>query len=67
MWYALKIKVRYFTTLLELAEAEEEELDMVDRDSLGELIERVCSKYGEKAFNYFNYFCLIIKKQLKIN
>lgn len=48
----LKVKVRYFTTLRELARGREEELELKDGSILVELIERVASKYGEEAFNY---------------
>ena len=48
----MKVKVRYFTTLRELARGREEELELKDGSILVELIERVASKYGEEAFNY---------------
>lgn len=51
---ALKVKVRYFTTLRELARTREEELEMEDGSTLAELIERVASKYGGEAFNYLH-------------
>jgi len=50
----LKVKVRYFTTLRELAGAKEEELEIEDRSSLAQLIEMVSLKYGEEAFNYLH-------------
>lgn len=50
----MKIKVRYFTTLRELAGTKEEELEMGDRGSLAKLIEKVSLKYGEEAFEYLH-------------
>lgn len=50
----MKIKVRYFTTLRELAGTEEEELEMEDRGILAKLIKKVSSKYGEEAFEYLH-------------
>lgn len=50
----MKVRVRYFTTLRELAGIREEELVMKGGGILIELIEKVTSKYGEKAFNYLH-------------
>jgi len=48
----LRVKVRYFTTLRELAGSSEEELVMKDGATLADLIETVASKYGREARNY---------------
>jgi len=48
----LRVKVRYFTTLRELAGSAEEELEMGDDTSLADLIREVASKYGKEAHNY---------------
>ena len=50
----MRVRVRYFTTLRELARTREEELELKTRSSLAELIEKVSSKYGEEAFNYLH-------------
>lgn len=50
----MKVKVRYFTTLRELAGAREEELEMKGGSILAELIEKVALKYGEEAFDYLH-------------
>jgi len=51
-WVPLKIKVRYFTTLRELARTTEEEIEMENGTTLGDLLEKIVLKYGEAAFNY---------------
>jgi MoaD family protein len=48
----LKVKVRYFTTLRELAGHAEEIFELKDDVCLGDLIEIVASKYGEEARRY---------------
>jgi len=48
----LKIKVRYFTTLRELTGCVEETLELENDASLEDLIEKIASKYGEKARQY---------------
>ena len=48
----LKVKVRYFTTLRELAGKPEEEWEIEDSRTLGGLIENVASKYGKEARDY---------------
>jgi len=48
----LKIKVRYFTTLRELARTTEEEIEMENGTTLVDLLEKIVLKYGEAAFNY---------------
>jgi len=48
----MKVKVRYFTTLRELAGKPEEEWEIEDSRTLGNLIENVAAKYGEEAHNY---------------
>ncbi len=50
----MKVKVRYFTTLRELAGTREEELEMKGGSILAELIEKVALKYGEEAVNYLH-------------
>jgi len=48
----LKIKVRYFTTLRELARTMEEEIEMENGTTLVDLLEKIVLKHGEAAFNY---------------
>jgi molybdopterin synthase sulfur carrier subunit len=48
----LKVKVRYFTTLRELAQRAEEEFELEDSVCLGDLIEIIVSKYGNEARQY---------------
>jgi len=48
----LKIKVRYFTTLRELARTMEEEIEMENGTTLVDLLGKIVLKYGEAAFNY---------------
>jgi len=48
----LKVKVRYFTTLRELARTMEEEIEMENGTTLGDLLEKIALKYGKPAFNY---------------
>jgi len=48
----LRIKVRYFTTLRELAGHAEEIFELENGECLGDLIEIVASKYGEEARLY---------------
>ncbi len=48
----MKVKVRYFTTLRDLAGSAEEELRIEDGATLARLIKEVALKYGEKAGTY---------------
>ena len=48
----MRIKVRYFTTLRELAGNIEEEMNIDDDMTLAQLIEEVALRYGEKARAY---------------
>lgn len=48
----LKVKVKYFTTLCELAGRTEEELMMNDCSTLIDLIKIIASKYGREAYDY---------------
>jgi len=50
----MKINVRYFTTLRELAGTREEGLELMDGSSLAELIETVSVKYGTVSFTYLH-------------
>jgi len=50
----LRVKVRYFTTLQELARTREEELEVEEGFSLGRLIEIISSRYGQEALNYLH-------------
>lgn len=52
MWVTLEIRVRYFTTLRELAKTPEEEMKMEDGSTLAKLVKKIALKYGEEAFNY---------------
>jgi molybdopterin synthase sulfur carrier subunit len=48
----LRIKVRYFTTLRELAGGAEEEIEVDDDATLADLIKKIALKYGEEARRY---------------
>lgn len=48
----VKVRVRYFTTLRELAETPEERIRLKNRATLSDLIEVIASKYGKEAQNY---------------
>lgn len=48
----MRVKVRYFTTLRELAGSQEEDLAIKDEATLADLVEMVASKYGKEACNY---------------
>ena len=48
----VQVKVRYFTTLRELAGALEAKLTLMDGATLADLIEIVASKYGKEAREY---------------
>jgi len=48
----LKVNVRYFTTLRELAGASEEEVEIGDGSTLTDLVKRIAEKYGEEASRY---------------
>jgi molybdopterin synthase sulfur carrier subunit len=48
----LKVKIRYFTTLRELAGRKEEEIKMKNGAHLSDLIEKITRKYGIQARDY---------------
>jgi molybdopterin synthase sulfur carrier subunit len=48
----VNVKVRYFTTLRELAGVSEETIRLRDGAVLADLIEKIASKYGEAAREY---------------
>ena len=48
----MKVRVRYFTTLRELAGFSEEELEVGDVSTLTDLVRRIAEKYGEEASSY---------------
>ncbi len=48
----MRVKVRYFTTLRELAGTAEEEVEMKSGASLASLIEEIAGKYGKAARDY---------------
>jgi len=48
----VRVKVRYFTTLRELAGTPEERLALRDGATLADLIETIASKYGKEARDY---------------
>ena len=48
----LNVKVRYFTTLRELAGSAEEEIETESHASLANLVETLASKYGKDARTY---------------
>jgi MoaD family protein len=50
----VRIKVRYFTTLRELAGAREEEFCIEEESSLATLIAEISSKYGAEAYMYLH-------------
>jgi molybdopterin synthase sulfur carrier subunit len=50
----LKIRVRYYTTLRELAGSEEEEFELETHSVVGALVETVSEKYGVEAYNYLH-------------
>jgi molybdopterin synthase sulfur carrier subunit len=50
----MKVRVKYFTTLRELAGTKEDELDLKDGCRLLELIETVAVRYGDEAFAYLH-------------
>lgn len=52
----MRVKVKYFTTLRELAESAEEEIEIEDGGTLGDLIEEVTSKFGKKARNLLRLY-----------
>ena len=52
----MRVKVRYFATLRELAESAEEEIKIEDDGTLDDLIEKVTSKYGKKARNLLRLY-----------
>lgn len=58
----MKIKVRYFTTLCELARTREEEFQINEGSNLVNFLEKVSIKYGKEAFNYLH-----VKKSGKID
>ncbi|MEM2111521.1 MAG: MoaD/ThiS family protein [Candidatus Bathyarchaeia archaeon] len=48
----MKVKVRYFTTLRELAGTNEEDMEIDNYATLADLIKKVASKYGKEAREY---------------
>jgi len=48
----IKVKVRYFTTLRELAGVPEEKITLKDEATLADLIKTIASKYGKEAQDY---------------
>lgn len=48
----LRVKVRYFTTLRELTQRAEEEIEIEDNGLLKDLIEKIVQKYGDEACRY---------------
>ena len=50
----LKVKVKYFTTLRELAGTRDDGLELREGSSLAELIETVSVKYGVTASTYLH-------------
>lgn len=48
----MKVRVRYFTTLRELARCAEEEFELMDGTFLGDLIEMIVLKYGDETCRY---------------
>lgn len=48
----MKVKVKLFTTLRELAGSSEIEIKVSDDGTIRDLIEKVASSLGEEAFNY---------------
>ena len=52
----MRVKVKYFTTLRELAERAEEEIEIEDGGTLEGLIEEVTSKYGKRARNLLRLY-----------
>ena len=52
----MRVKVKYLTTLRELAESAEEEIEIQDSGTLNDLIEEVTSKYGEKVRNLLRLY-----------
>ena len=48
----MKVKVKYFTTLRELAGAPEERIELKEGAMLADLIKIIASKYGKEAQDY---------------
>ena len=48
----MKIKIKYFTTLRELAGRAEEEFSIDDGTTLEDILKEVASKYGKDAYDY---------------
>ena len=48
----LRVKVRYFTTLRELAGTAEDEIEIEDAAPLSRLVEEIASGYGKEARSY---------------
>jgi molybdopterin synthase sulfur carrier subunit len=53
--WLLRARVRYFTTLHELAGSAEEELEIDEGSVLADLIKEVALRYGKEAHNYLYY------------
>lgn len=48
----MRVRVRYFTTLRELAGSSEEELELENGSTLADLLKKITEKYGKEAKNY---------------
>ncbi len=48
----MKVKVKYFTTLRELAGSSEEEIELRNGETLEDLIDKIASRYGREAQEY---------------
>jgi len=53
--WLLRARVRYFTTLHELAGSAEEELEIDEGSVLADLIKEVALRYGKEARHYLYY------------
>jgi len=52
----LRVRIRYYTTLRELAGAEEEEIELKGHPTFGDLVEVVSEMYGKEAYDYLHVF-----------
>ena len=48
----MNVKVRYFTTMRELAGTKEDDLELVDGSGLQDVLEKISSLYGQEALEY---------------
>ncbi|MEM2111613.1 MAG: MoaD family protein [Candidatus Bathyarchaeia archaeon] len=51
----MRVRVKYFTTLRELAGSAVEEMEIDDGATLADLIKKIALKYGEEARKYLYY------------